>query len=456
MELQRDIYQKLVTWKNESKGSTALLIEGARRIGKSTIAEKFGREHYRSYIAIDFAVAPKVIKDNFLDNLTDLNRFFQTISLEYGVRLYERETLIIFDEVQMFPQARQAIKYLVQDGRYDYLETGSLISLHENVRDIVIPSEEEKLRMYPLTFPEFLKAAQEEPLLEYIRDCYNRRKALEDRFHKRATRLVREYMLVGGMPQSVVAYLEGGGDFFAADRVKRGILDLYRNDIQKVARRYRSKVSTLFEYLPGFLSTHEKKIVLSNIDRNGEFNRYDDPLFWLGDSMMCNLCYRCSDPGVGLALNRDDSAVKCYMADTGLLVSLAFSENELTSLELYRKIMAGRLSINEGMLHENLVAQTIAASGRKLYFYTHYSEEKHRNDIEVDFLLSAGGKTSFRVDPVEMKSAKNYTTTSYDKFKERFGKKVGQSVIVHPKAFSADESGVRVPTYMWFSVLENM
>lgn len=456
MELQRDIYQKLVAWKDRSQGSTALLIEGARRIGKSTIAEKFGRENYRTYVLIDFAVASKMIKDNFLENLTDLNRFFQVISLEYGVRLYERETLIVFDEVQMFPQARQAIKYLVQDGRYDYLETGSLISLHENVQNIIIPSEEEKLCMYPLTFPEFLVAAQEEPLLEYIQDCYRQRKALEDHFHKRATHLVREYMLVGGMPQSVVAYLEGGGDFFAADQAKRRILDLYRNDIQKVARRYRSKVATLFEHLPGFLSTHEKKIVLSKIDENGEFNRYDDPLFWLGDSMICNLCYRSSDPSVGLALNRDNSAVKCYMADTGLLVSLAFSENELASFELYRKIMAGRLAINEGMLHENLIAQAIVASGRKLYFYTHYSEEKHRNDIEVDFLLSSGGKTNIKIDPVEVKSAKNYTTSSFEKFKKRFGRKVGTSIIVHPKAFSIDEYGIRVPTYMWFSVLQDL
>lgn len=456
MELERDIYQKLVAWKNRSKGSTALLIEGARRIGKSTIAEKFGQENYRTCVAIDFAVAAKAVRDNFLENLTDLDRFFQVISLEYGVRLHERETLIIFDEVQMFPPARQAIKYLVQDGRYDYLETGSLISLRENVQDIVVPSEEEKLRMYPLTFPEFLRAAREEVLLGYIRDCYHQRRALEDHLHKRATHLVREYMLVGGMPQSVVAYFEGGGDFFAADLAKRRILDLYRDDIQKVARRYRSKVSTLFEYLPGFLSTHEKKIVLSKVDRSGEFNRYDDPLFWLGDSMMCNLCYRCSDPSIGLALSRDDSAVKCYMADTGLLVSLAFSENELASLELYRKIMSGRLSLNEGMLHENLVAQAIVASGRKLFFYTHYSEEKHRNDIEVDFLLSSGGKTNFKVDPVEVKSSKNYTTFSYDRFKEHFGKKVGESIIVHPKAFSVDGFGIRVPTYMWFCVLENL
>lgn len=456
MELKRDIYDKLVSWKKESRGTTALLIEGARRIGKSTIAEKFGKEQYRSYLSIDFSYAPKIVRDNFSENLSHLDRFFQTLSIEYGVRLYKRDSLIIFDEVQMFPPARQAIKTLVKDGRYDFIETGSLISIRENVKDILIPSEEKTIRMYPLTFPEFLVAADEKPLLDYIRDCYHKKIALEDRFHKRASHLIREYMLVGGMPQSVVAYFENAGDFFSSDQAKRQILELYRNDIQKVSARYRSKVASLFDYLPGYLSTHEKKIVLKRIDANGEFSRYDDPLFWLGDSMICNLCYRCSDPNIGLAMTQDESSVKCYMGDTGLLVSLAFSENELTSMELYRKILIGRLSLNEGMLHENLIAQTIAAAGKRLFFYTHYSEEKHRNDIEVDFLLSSGDKTNLKINPVEVKSAKNYTKTSYDAFKQRFKGRIGQSFIVHPKAFSQDRSSTKIPTYMWFCVLEEM
>ena len=454
MELQRDAYAKLIRWKTESNGKTALLIEGARRIGKSTIAKKFASENYRSFILIDFATASKTIKANFEENLNDLDKFFQIISLEYGTRLYPRESLVVFDEVQKFPKAREAIKYLVADGRYDFLETGSLISIRENVDDIVIPSEEERLRMHPLTFAEFLEASGEGPLLDYIRSCCRERKALEDAFHKRATHLVREYMLVGGMPQAVVAFLENGRDFYAADDEKRRILDLYRDDIKKAARRYKSKVSALFEFIPGYLSTHEKKVVLSKIDGSGEFDSYDDPLFWLGDSMMCNLCYRCTDPNVGFALSRDDSAVKCYLADTGLLVSLAFSESEIASSNLYRSIMTGRLSLNEGMIHENLIAQTIASAGRKLFFYTHYSEEKHRNDIEIDFLLSNESKTNLKVVPVEVKSSKNYTTTSYDAFKSRFGKRIGRSIIVHPKAFSESDVGSRLPTYMLFCVLE--
>lgn len=454
MELNRTIYLKLLEWKKNSQGKTALLIEGARRIGKSTLAEKFGRENYRSFIIIDFAVAPKVIKENFSDNLTNLDRFFQVISLEYGVRLYPRESLIVFDEVQKFPPAREAVKYLVADGRYDFIETGSLISIRENVESIVVPSEEERIQMYPLTFPEFLDAAGEETLTDYIREYYKQRRPLDDAFHKRATNLVREYMLVGGMPQSVVAYLEGGRDFFAADKEKRRILDLYRDDIKKAAKRYKSKVSALFEYIPGYLSTHEKKVTLSKVDTNGTFDRYDDPIFWLGDSMICNLCYGCNDPNVGFALTQNDAQVKCYMADTGLLVSLAFSENELSSMELYRQIMNGKLSLNEGMLHENLIAQTFASAGRKLYFYTHYNEEKHRNDIEIDFLLSNESKTNIKVFPVEVKSSKNYSALSYHAFKKRFGKRIGSSFIIHPKALSVDEDGLRVPTYMAFCVAE--
>ena len=448
MELRRKIYDKLVDWKKRSSGSTALLIEGARRIGKSTIAEKFGRENYKSYILIDFARASKVIKDNFYDNLNDLDTFFQRISLEYNKRLYERDSLIIFDEIQKFPKAREALKYLVSDGRYDYIETGSLISIRENVDDIIIPSEEEKIKMYPLDFEEFLAASGEEILSEYIKESYLNKTALENRFHKKALQLFNEYILVGGMPRSIVAYLENNKDFFAADVEKRRILELYKDDIKKAAKKYSSKVSGIFDNIPGFLSKHDKKIVLSSVGKNKVFEQYDEPLFWLGDSMICNLCYRCTDPNVGLALNKDETAVKCYMGDTGLLVSHAFSEGEITSSNLYRQIINGRLSINKGMLYENIIAQILTAAGKKLYYYVHYSKEKKRNDIEIDFLLSNDKKTKTKVIPIEVKSSKNYTTTSYDKFKSKFGSRVESSFVIHPKAFSADENGYKIPSYM--------
>ena len=454
MELSRKTYDRLVEWKASSNGRSALLIEGARRVGKSTLAEKLGREHYRSYVVIDFAKAPKAIRDNFEDNLNDLDTFFQVISLEYNTRLHRRESLIVLDEIQRFPKAREALKYLVADGRYDFIETGSLISIKESVEGIVIPSEEEKALMRPLDFEEFLSALGEDVMVDHIRERWNRKEPLEDRFHRKAMRLFREYLLVGGMPQSVVAYLEHDKSFHEADKAKRQILSLYRDDVHKAARRYRSRASAVFENIPGFLSTHEKKVVLSQVEPGATFDRYDDPLFWLGDSMMCNLCYKCTDPSVGLALNKDESSVKCYMGDTGLLVSMAFSENDIADENLYKQIMDGRLSLNEGMLHENAIAQELVAQGRKLYFYTRYSEEKHRNDIEIDFLVSDGGTTRYRVHPIEVKSSKNYTSISYDRFKGQFGKKVGEGLIVHPKQLQRDESGYRVPSYMFFCALE--
>lgn len=450
--IKRKIYDKLCDWKNTSNGSKAILIEGARRIGKSTVAEEFGRREYKSYILIDFNIAAKKVLSLF-DNLNDLDIFFQDLSLEYNTRLYERESLIIFDEIQKFPRAREAIKYLVRDGRYDYMETGSLISIKENVEGITIPSEERKINMYPLDFEEFSAYLGEELLLEHIKSCYEQRIPLERKLHDRAMRLFKEYILVGGMPQAVVAYKESGRDFAAADVEKRDILGLYRDDIKKASRRYSSKVSAVFENIPGYLSKHEKKIVIKEIDANGRFDKYDEPLFWLGDSMICNLCYRCTDPNIGFGLNKDDSAVKCYLGDTGLLVSLAFSESELSENNLYKQIMDGRLSINQGMIYENAIAQMIATKGFPLYFYTRYSPEKHRNDIEIDFLLSNESKTKLRIMPIEVKSGKNYSATSLGEFNKIYKKRIGESFIIHPKPLAIAESdGVTmIPPYMFFA-----
>ena len=286
-----------------------------------------------------------------------------------GVRLYPRKSLIVFDEIQKFPRARESTKYLVQDGRYDILSTGSLISIKENVEDIVIPSEEMKLKMYPMDFEEFIWALHDDVLWDYAFECFRKEIPLERYSHEKLMRIFLEYMLVGGMPQSVDAYLSSHRDFGAADEEKRAIIELYRDDIKKAARKYISKVSAIFEHIPASLSTHEKKIVLSKFDNNGEFSKYDEPLFWLADSMICNLCYKCNDPSVGFALNLNESNVKAYMGDTGLLVSLAFSENELADNSLYRAIMDGRLAMNKGMLYENVIAQMITAAGRQLYFY---------------------------------------------------------------------------------------
>ncbi|MCR5082120.1 MAG: AAA family ATPase [Parasporobacterium sp.] len=446
--IKRKIYNKILDWKENSKGSKALLIEGARRIGKSTVAEEFGKNEYKSYILIDFNKASKKIRDIF-DNLNELDIFFQTISLEYNTRLYNRESLIIFDEIQKYPKAREAIKYLVADGRYDYIETGSLISIRESVEGITIPSEERKIKMYPVDFEEFMVYMGEELLVEYIRECYQKKKPLDQSQHKKAMHLFKEYILVGGMPQSLVAFKNNARDFYAADVEKRDILNLYRDDIRKAARRYNSKVSAIFENIPGYLSTHEKKIVLSEIEPGASFDRYAEPLFWLDDSMICNLCYKCNDPNVGLALNKNESAVKCYMGDTGLLVSLAFAENEITEQKVFTNIMDGKLSLNEGMLYENVIAQIIASKGKKLYFYSRYSKEKHRNDIEIDFLLSNDSKTNYRVNPIEVKSSKNYSAVSIGKFTNIFKRKVDNPMIVHPKNLVEVDSILRIPAYMF-------
>lgn len=450
MEIKRKIYQNLCEWKKSANGTKALMIEGARRIGKSTVAEEFGKKEYKSYILIDFNKASKKVK-NLFDELTNLDVFFQSLSLEYNTRLYKRESLIIFDEIQKFPKAREAIKYLVADGRYDYLETGSLISIRENVESITIPSEERKIRMYPLSFEEFADYFDEGILLEYIVECFEKREPLERSMHNKAMRLFKEYILVGGMPQAVLAYKNGGRDFAAADTEKRDILALYRDDIKKAARRYNSKVSAIFENIPAYLSTHEKKIVLSEIDSGATFDKYDEPLFWLDDSMICNLCYKCNDPNVGFALNKNESAVKCYLGDTGLLVSLAFSENELAENNLYKQIMDGKLSINQGMIYENAIAQMITEKGKKLYFYTRYNENKHRNDIEIDFMLSNDSKTKFRIMPIEVKSAKNYSTVSLNEFCKVYHQRISESYVVHPKTLSVVDGIIKIPPYMFFA-----
>lgn len=446
--IQRNIYGKILRWKQEANGKKALLIEGARRIGKSTVVEAFAQAEYDSYILIDFNKVGARTRKAF-DDLTNLDLFFQTLSLEYNTRLYPRRSLIIFDEIQKFPRAREAIKYLVADGRYDYIETGSLISIRENVENITIPSEERKIRMYPVDLEEFMIYMGEELLIEYIRACWNQLQPLDRQMHQKAMHLFLEYMLVGGMPQAVVAFQENGRDFAAADEEKRDILALYRDDIGKAAKRYHSKVSAIFENIPSYLSTHEKKIVLSEIDAGATFDRYDEPLFWLGDSMICNLCYKCNDPNVGLALNRNESAVKCYMGDTGLLVSLAFNDNEIMEQQLYKNMMDGRLSLNNGMLYENVIAQMLTAKGRKLYFYTRYSEEKHRNDIEIDFLMSNESKTRYRINPIEVKSSRNYTAVSLHRFMEIYGSRTEHPMIVHPKNLSISDGIVRIPAYMF-------
>ena len=448
MVLKRKIYSKLLEWKEEASGSKAILIEGARRIGKSTVCEEFAKKEYDNYILIDFAKKDKEVEQYFASYLNDLDTFFMMLQAHFGKKLKQRDAVIIFDEVQMYPQARAAIKYLVADGRYDYMETGSLISIKENVKDIVIPSEERHLNMYPLDFEEFAWALGEEILLECIKNCFDKKVPMDRGLHNKAMLLFKQYMLVGGMPKPVLLFADNHKDFSAADKEKRDILKLYREDIMKINAQYRSKVLAIFDQIPGLLSQHEKRVIFKKIQEGSYAEQYEETFFWLADSMISNECFLCNDPNIGLSINEVRTYVKCYMGDTGLLVSHAFDENELLEDEVYKQILSGRLSMNEGMLYENVIAQMLTANGHKLYFYTHYNDEKHRNDIEIDFLLSNNSKLKYKIYPVEVKSGAKYTTTSLTRFKEKFRNRIGECYIIHPRNLIVKDGIVCIPPYM--------
>ena len=450
MILKRKIYSKLLNWKNECQGTKAIMVEGARRIGKSTIVEEFAKQEYESYILIDFAKKDKVVEEYFNQYLNKMDDLFMLLSTYYGINLVPRKSVLIFDEVQMFPQARAAIKYLVADGRYDYIETGSLISIKENVKDIVIPSEERSIAMYPLDFEEFAWALEEEQLINYIKNCFEKREPLERGMHNKAMMLFKQYMLVGGMPKPVILYIENKKNFSLVDAEKRDILKLYRNDIMKIKAQYRSKVLAIFDQIPGLLSQHEKRVVFKDIQEGSYADQYSDTFFWLADSMISNECFLCNDPNVGLSINEERTYVKCYLGDTGLLLSHAFDENELLESEVYAQILNDKLSVNEGMLYENVIAQMLVANGHKLYFYTHYSIEKHRNDIEIDFIISNNSKLKYKMYPIEVKSGKKYTTTSLNRFMEKYKSRIGESYIIHPNNLIIKDNIVCIPAYMTF------
>lgn len=448
---KRKIYDKLLDWKSTTKGTKAVLIEGARRIGKSTIAEEFGKNNYKTYILVDFSKASLSVKNAFNNFLSDLDSLFMVLSIEYDTPLFERNSLLIFDEVQNFPRAREAIKHLVKDGRYDYIETGSLISIKENTKNILIPSEERKIKMYPMDFEEFAWVMGENLLIDYIKKCFNERKPLIDSLHKKAMFLFKQYLLVGGMPKAIEAFIENKKQFLECEKEKIDILNTYRDDINKIDRAYKSKVLSIFDQIPAFLSQHGKRVKINSISPSSEAIDYEETFFWLADSMICNECFLCTDPNVGLSLNEKRSYIKCYMGDTGLLTTHAFDENNETDKNLFSDILADRLSINKGMLYENAIAQMLVANGHKLYFYTRYSEEKHRNDIEIDFILSKGNKVKNKIIPIEVKSSKSYKTESLNLFNDIFKMRIDESYIIHPKNLSIKENEIIcIPSYMTF------
>lgn len=440
---RRKIYDKLIKWKSTSNGSTTLLIDGARRVGKSYIAEEFAKNEYKSHILIDFGNVPNGVLELFAQESSDLDLFFAKLSAFYGIKLFKRESLIVFDEVQQFPRARQLIKYLVADGRYDYLETGSLIRLKKNVQDIIIPSEEEHIEMFPMDFEEFLWAKEDAVTMPLVKACFESKKPLGQALHRKIMNDFRQYVLVGGMPQSVAAYLNGK-DFEASDMMKRRILKLYHDDVSKFAEGYEDKVFALFDGIPAQLSKKEKKYKLSSLDKKARFRSYEDSFVWLNESMIVNTCFNATDPNVGLALSADHSTQKCYMADTGLLVTQTFMDKAFTENELYRAILFDKLSINEGMIMENVVAQMLRANGHKLYFYSRADATNRKNDMEIDFLITEGKK----ICPIEVKSNNYVSHSSLDKFRDKFSSKIGNSYILYSKDVMVKGGIVHLPFYM--------
>ena len=445
--MKRKIYSRLQEWKEQWQGRAAVLIDGARRTGKSYIAEEFARREYRSYILIDFNNASRQMKELFEEHLSDLNTFFQRLSLLLNVRLWERQSVIIFDEVQQFPRARAAIKYLVADGRYDYIETGSLVSINKNVKDIVIPSEELHLDMHPMDFEEFLWALGEDMLMPFISDCFEHSQPLGNALHRKAMELLRQYIIVGGMPQAVAAYVESR-DFTLVDGIKRSILQLYRNDISKYADGAEQKVTRIFDQLPSQLQRHEKRFRIGSVAHGARMRDYENAFFWLDESRVVNVCYQATEPSIGLNLNRNDSKFKLYMADTGLLISLAFNEREINSEQIYKKLMFDKLELNKGMLTENIVAQMLRASGQRLFFFSNYSREAE-NRMEIDFLIRKPSVTSrHNIIPIEVKSGKGYQLASLNKCINKYGQYISNPIVLHTGDLRQDDGITFLPLYM--------
>ncbi len=441
--LRRKIYNDLLKWKKNSHGETALMIDGVRRVGKSFLAEQFAKSEYKSYIIIDFGNAPQDILDLFVNDSSNLDLFFAKLSAFYSTALFERESLIIFDEVQQYPRARQLLKYLVADGRYDFIETGSLIRLRKNVQDIIIPSEEEHIEMFPLDFEEFLWAMGDTVTAPLVHQCFQTKSPLGQALHRKVMNDFRQYILVGGMPQAVLSYI-ATKDFEAVDAVKRRILQLYREDVSKFAQGYEDKVFAVFDGIPGQLSKKEKKYRLSSISKQARFRSYNDSFVWLHEAMIVNACFNATDPNVGLALSADHTTQKCYMGDTGLLITHAFMDMPYAENELYKAVLFDKLSINEGMILENIAAQMLRRNGHRLYFYSRNDNLHRVNHMEIDFLITEKKK----IAPIEVKSGNYLSHASLDKFRAKFASKLGTPYILYTKDLMIADGIVHLPIYM--------
>ena len=456
--MKRKLYDQLVIWKTKRHGKSAMMIEGARRVGKSYIVEEFAKNEYKSHIIIDFFKVGDDIKDLFKNYKGNLDMLFTYLSTFYSTKLYPRDSIIVFDEIEFCPAARAAIKYLVEDGRYDYLETGSLLGMQmsnrkklkgsEKQEDYLVPSEEEKMVLQPMDFEEFLWALGEENLMEFVRMKFEIKEPVGQSMHRKLMDYFRLYMIVGGMPQAVMEYLETRS-FEDVDRVKRQILNLYNNCIDQYAGIHTPKVKAIYEAIPGQLQLHEHKFQLSDLHKDARFRDYDSSFFWLRDARMVNLAFNATEPNIGLGLKQRDNSLKCYMNDTGLMISHSFDERGIVSEQLYQKILKDKLEMNAGMLMENIVAQMLAAIGCKLFFYSNPSRENKDDRMEIDFLISKKSITSrHNISPIEVKSSSDFTITSLEKCIRKYANYLAQPYIVHIGDLEAKGNLLYIPLYM--------
>lgn len=439
MIFKRKIYNELQHWKRTDEGRTAVLIQGARRVGKSTIAEEFATNEYETHILVDFAACSTEIRDLFND-VSDLNRIFMRLQLEYGVELKERKSVIIFDEVQLAPKARQAIKYLVKDGRYDYIETGSLISIRKNVKDILIPSEEVKLHMFPMDYEEFRWALGDTTTIRLLQGCFHDKTSLGDATNRKLMRDFRLYMLVGGMPQAVVVYLETN-NLEKVDSVKRSIITLYEDDFNKIDPT--GNASKIFRQIPAQLTGNANRYLAWSATDGTRNSALAEILSEIRESMVVNMAYHANDPSVGMALHQDPNKYKMFAGDTGLFVTLAFWDSKFTDNTIYHKLLADKLSTDLGYVYENVVAQMLKASGHELYYYT-FPTGSGKHNYEVDFLIADGDKVS----PVEVKSSGYKAHTSLDTFCGKFSSRIRNKYLVYTKDMRKDGDVLYLPVYM--------
>lgn len=436
---KRKVYDRMLQWKKERDGATAILIQGARRIGKSTLAEEFARNEYKSYLLIDFSIAPAEVHDLFKD-ISDLNYLFFRLQLIYHVQLIERQSVIIFDEVQKEPLARQAIKHLVKDHRYDYIETGSLISVHKSSTDILIPSEETKVDMFPMDYEEFKWAVDDTVTIPLLRTAFEKKMSLGDAIHRRMMRDFRLYMLIGGMPQAVVEYIKTN-NLAAVDVVKRDIISLYEEDFMKIDESGRA--TAMFDAIPGQLSKNTSRYQIATAIPGEKPDRVASIVKSMEDSMTTNIAYHSNDPNTGLTLTKDNERYKMYISDTGLFITLAFKDKDFTENVIYNKLLNDKLSANLGYVYENMIAQMLRASGKQLYYHT-IPINNGKKYYEIDFLIA----DTHKVSPIEVKSSGYKTHASLDAFCDKYSDRIQNKYIIYTKDLKREQDVNYIPVYM--------